>query len=444
MNKIQDKVIGSWFGMVVGDAMGAAARGLKPATIRQCFRQMDGFKDVGPFVGKGVKQYKMRGLYGAPTQSALIFCDTLLKHKKIDLNEIVLRFQQLTQGGPENYFGVYRRPDACLRKTVASFSQRSSLNREDMNFAAGTGLVTAVPIALFYQGRVAAIKKQCREACMLMSRNPWEITGAALVGFLIDQFLSLEADQGEAPDPAVAENILRSAADFCEETESWLKNQPPWDDIPEKDLPALSRAFRLLGENWRKLELKDFPALICQNASTYVKGPVSHAAQGYVVTLLPLAVLMVLKGGNDFAPALTSVLDMGGEADKLGAVTGALAGALYGFSRIPPSWQSGLVNAGQIKSRGEALLARRFPAGLKDLYEMESNLTLKECEERKKYLRLQPRKPRRKTAEPIVRAEKDSADVAISKKDDPAQWRKHQKDKTRKKRERRKNLAKGF
>ena len=64
MDDFRKKIIGSWFGMAVGDAMGRPAKGLKPAAIRQIFGAMDGFKDVRSIMGKGIKDYRMQGLYG--------------------------------------------------------------------------------------------------------------------------------------------------------------------------------------------------------------------------------------------------------------------------------------------------------------------------------------------------------------------------------------------
>ena len=69
MNDTHKKLVGSWFGMAVGDAMGRPAKGLKPAAIRQIFGTMDSFKDVRPIIGKGIKGYRMQGLYGAPMEA---------------------------------------------------------------------------------------------------------------------------------------------------------------------------------------------------------------------------------------------------------------------------------------------------------------------------------------------------------------------------------------
>ena len=70
---IKDKVIGSWCGMAIGDAMGLSAKSMKPETVKQLFGSMNSFKDVSPFIDKGVKRFKMKGLYGIQTQSSLFW-----------------------------------------------------------------------------------------------------------------------------------------------------------------------------------------------------------------------------------------------------------------------------------------------------------------------------------------------------------------------------------
>ena len=116
MDSDSDKVIGSFLGMAVGDAMGRAVNGLKPEAIRQIFGEIEDYKDVRNIIGKGIKRYRMQGLYGAPTQCALAVCDGVLTNKKKFLDETVLNFQNLSQGGAENYFGVFRSSEGCLWK----------------------------------------------------------------------------------------------------------------------------------------------------------------------------------------------------------------------------------------------------------------------------------------------------------------------------------------
>ena len=45
MNSLMDKVIGSWYGMALGDAMGLSAKSMKAETVQQLFGSMDSFKE---------------------------------------------------------------------------------------------------------------------------------------------------------------------------------------------------------------------------------------------------------------------------------------------------------------------------------------------------------------------------------------------------------------
>ncbi|MES0099358.1 ADP-ribosylglycohydrolase family protein [Mesorhizobium sp. M0019] len=58
---------------------------------------------------------------------------------------------------------------------------------------------------------------------------------------------------------------------------------------------------------------------------------------------------------TDFKSAVLAAANLGDDADTVGAVTGQLAGALYGLSRIPPDWLEKLAWLDDIQRRGEDL-----------------------------------------------------------------------------------------
>jgi len=58
---------------------------------------------------------------------------------------------------------------------------------------------------------------------------------------------------------------------------------------------------------------------------------------GYVLDTLEVA-LWVFLHTETFRDAIETAINMGGDADTVGAVTGALAGAKYGAMAIPPEW----------------------------------------------------------------------------------------------------------
>ncbi len=131
------KVTGCLTGMTIGDAMGRGVNGLKPEAIRQIFGVIDDYKDVRNVVGKGIKNYRMQGLYGTPVQCALAVCDGVLANKKNFLEETVINFQKLAKGGPENYYGNFRSSESCLWKAVDLMDDRSLGEPTPLNSATG-------------------------------------------------------------------------------------------------------------------------------------------------------------------------------------------------------------------------------------------------------------------------------------------------------------------
>ena len=430
---MEDKILGSWFGMAVGDAMGQSVKGLKPETVKQYFKQVDSYKDVRPYIGKGIKQYRMPGLYGAPTQIALAVADVLLTNKKPDGEKICHQLLEMSLHGPENYFGVYRRPEGCFYKTLLALPHRLDPLVADSATAFGTYASVAVPLALSQRRHSGQLMKVCSATALLMSRHPWEIVGTALLGFLVAEFLSFEPPVEEEAASAPRDLILQ-AAEFCQQAEEELQAGRPelWGGA-ERDPRALSQTFTGLHENYSSFA--ETMSWIADNASAHSRFKIAHATQGHMLTLLPLAVLLMIDSPPDFPTVLTRTLNLGREADKLGAWVGAMAGAWHGFQSIPGDWQSGLVNGKEIRLRGQGLERRRLNGKAKSLLDMELGLTQKEAEERRRFLPKETKKTPKKPALPDDLWEEE--DPLAQLREDPFKWRQFEKEKTRKKRARR-------
>jgi len=446
MKSSQDKILGSWFGMAVGDALGMAVKGLKPETVKQCFGSMDDFKDVRKFIGKGVKRYRMQGLYGVTTQRALAVADAILKNKKATVEAISSSFLELAASGPENYYGSFRHAEAGFYQAVESFAGREPLIPADQNHAGGSYPPLAIPIALFHQRESPEMLRQCLAIGLLLSCNPMELIATALVGHLTTGFLALEPDEDEAgPGQEKSRQILEDAVNACERIELILKER--FLGIEQGFDEKIFQAVRLTIQGTLDRIDEEPGSLydwLADNASAHSKNKITHPAQGHVLTLIPLALVLVLKGGNDFSQILTRSINMGKESARLGTLVGAWAGALHGFDGIPDRWKSGLVNSKEIKARGEGLFRRRAVKGVKDLVQMEQALTNKEFEEGKKLTPKTAQKTARKISSRFDFDEDEFEESAMPKKEDVAKLRKFQKDKTKLKRDRRRNLNVDF
>ena len=77
-------------------------------------------------------------------------------------------------------------------------------------------------------------------------------------------------------------------------------------------------------------------------------------ASGYVLDTLKAALWAVLHS-EDFEQALIEAVNLGDDADTVGALTGALAGALYGERAIPVRWSAALTVTQRLNDAAERL-----------------------------------------------------------------------------------------
>jgi ADP-ribosyl-[dinitrogen reductase] hydrolase len=110
--------------------------------------------------------------------------------------------------------------------------------------------------------------------------------------------------------------------------------------------------------------------LFGHDASTYRTSAVSAIAggryrhftrdqvsgSGYVIACLDASAWCVLQT-QSFEEAVLLAVNLGDDADTTGAVTGQLAGALYGESGIPQTWRDKLVMGAQIRELADRLYA---------------------------------------------------------------------------------------
>jgi ADP-ribosylglycohydrolase len=79
-------------------------------------------------------------------------------------------------------------------------------------------------------------------------------------------------------------------------------------------------------------------------------------SSGYIVDSLEAAVWCILTT-NSYERAVLKAVNLGEDTDTVGAITGSLAGALYGYDAIPSSWKNALLKLSYIEE-----LCERFSA----------------------------------------------------------------------------------
>lgn len=80
----------------------------------------------------------------------------------------------------------------------------------------------------------------------------------------------------------------------------------------------------------------------------------SNGVSGYIYRTVPVAIYAVMRHFGDFSTTLTEVLNLGGDTDTVGAITGALA-ALATTDELPEAWLAPICEWPRSSAKYEAL-----------------------------------------------------------------------------------------
>ncbi len=108
----------------------------------------------------------------------------------------------------------------------------------------------------------------------------------------------------------------------------------------------------LMNQSINPNEIKLFDRLLKQNI--YEQTVENIFSGGYVLHTLEASIWCLLTTDN-YKDAVLKAVNLGEDTDTTGAVTGGLAGLLYGFDNIPPSWLKQLARYNDIEQLAERL-----------------------------------------------------------------------------------------
>jgi ADP-ribosyl-[dinitrogen reductase] hydrolase len=292
---------GCLLGLAVGDALGGPLEFLDAKAIARKYGK------VTEMIGGGWLKLQP-GQYTDDTQLTLILADSLLEHNAFDADDIAARLVAWMETNPPDIGthtrGVLKRITSGIDwKTATYAAQRSSPS------AAGNGsVIRCAPIALF--------DWQDTQARTEHSRMQSEIT---------------HAHQECQWSCALINSIIAHAM-----------------TTGVRDV-ALDRALA---------ECRDAPGHIRKRASVAAgKNRGDLNPTGYVLDTVDCAI-WALMNSFSFEEALTVAVNLGGDADSVGAVCGALAGAFYGEDEIPTRWLDVLQDRARITAVADKLAAR--------------------------------------------------------------------------------------
>ncbi len=297
----EDRILGSLLGLAVGDALGTTVE----------FQARDSFPPVTDMVGGGVFNLAP-GQWTDDTSIALCIAASLMETGAYDPRDQLARFVRWFRDGYLSSTGRCFDIGNQTRTALEEFAVTGEPYRKTAGaMSAGNGsLMRLAPVAMAFcddpeaaaqfsadSSRTTHPAVECVEACGAYGR----LIAAAIEGASHTELYVLAADLAEQVTSPELATILRGSY-----------------RVKERD---------------------------------------EISSSGYVLHSLEAA-LWAFARTDDFLDGALLAVNLGDDADTVGAIYGQLAGALYGRSGIPESWRNRLHDARMIEDLAAGIAER--------------------------------------------------------------------------------------
>lgn len=294
--QLQDRAIGCLVGLATGDALGTTLE----FSARDALPPLTDMVGGGPFLLPA-------GTWTDDTSMALALADTLIFRGEMDPRDLMSRFVNWWRWGEYSATGECFDIGITTRTALALFEDGGDAiaGSTDPHSAGNGSLMRLAPVAIW---GVQAGEEAMREAARLQSST----THGALQ--------CLNACEGYAL-------ILRAA----------IQGAPFEEAVKAAAIIGDETIDSIFAGGWKGKSRDEIQS------------------SGYVAHSLEAALWCVDQTAN-FHDAVLLAANLGDDADTTAAITGQLAGALYGASSIPADWRGKLAWHDEVVEKALALL----------------------------------------------------------------------------------------
>lgn len=304
--RIRKQIKGCLAGVAAGDAMGMPSSMMSPETIQKLFGHIDHFlpAPAGHLLHDGMAA----GAVTDDTQQTLLIADSIIARQEIDPEDIARR---LIQWGEEiRAFDSMAVGPSSLR---ALHAIRSGKSIHEAGRAGDTNgaVMRIAPVGLLGCGDPQKTMDLVSRACLPTHNTNIAIAGASAIAMAIGLALQGEED---------VDRLIKSSIGIIE--------------------PAMH-----LGNIWYSASIHDRAAL----ALDIVRGARDQAdalrtlyrligAGVQISETVPTCLALVRLVDGDPVQGVIAAANLGGDCDTIGAITGAMCGAIKGIDAFPKDW----------------------------------------------------------------------------------------------------------
>lgn len=303
---LQERWLGSLWGAVVGDALGVPVEFRARDTLQQ--------NPVVGMLGYGT-HHQPPGTWSDDSSLMLCTVASLTECNGLDLDDLANRFVAWRY---ENYmtphgqvFDIGNATAAAIQRLKRRLSPILAGGTDEGSNGNGS-LMRVLPIGIYFaKAPLQELLDAAHQVSALTHRHPRSQIACGIYCLVIAGLLA-----GQTRMDAYESAIEKASGYYAPE-------------------PAFSS------------ELRQFERFMSGKIPRLLEDDV--ASCGYVVDTLE-ASLWCLTTTNTFQEAVLRAVNLGGDTDTTGTVTGGLAGLVYGLDHIPTEWRSVLAQAAEIES----------------------------------------------------------------------------------------------
>ncbi len=302
-----DRALGAIVGLAIGDALGAPVEFCR----RDTFEPVTGMRAGGYFKLPA-------GAWTDDTAMALCLAESLIEQPELDQKDLLDRFCLWAEKGTNTSTGVCVGIGQNTLRVLGNYHRKGELFApETRQKSDGNGAIMRLaPVVVRHW------------------RNPSEAQRIAELQSRTTHYSDLSAAACEALAVILSSQI--NGVDW--ETASTPTPAGHWPDAI-KEISA---------EDWNGRDRE------------------SISSTGFVVHTLEAA-LWAVDTTSSFSSAVLKAVNLGDDADSVGAVAGQLAGARYGLSAIPQIWLDALIQKTEIERIGRTLFHAGETLGVSDV-----------------------------------------------------------------------------
>jgi ADP-ribosyl-[dinitrogen reductase] hydrolase len=335
---LRDRVAGSFYGLLVGDALGCPVEGYTPEEIRDEYGRITEMMEPR-------RGWRPLGLHSDDGQQAIGLCDAVLEspgHPGPVFARLVVDMFRL---GPAYLggFGLHRGTGGNFQQTVEALARGVGWDQAPLLTAGNGAAMRIAPIALYHGNDPEALLEAVLDVSRVTHADTRGLAAAAAVALLVARALDHSGPARDLGDRELLESVYRME-DLAVETFGILAHQRNFSSGLDVVLASLDQATEHV--------LRQIEIIASRNAGFMM--PPTH---GFALASVLTAIYMFLSS-RSFESALIDTISLGGDTDTTGAMVGQMCGALYGESAIPERWRRSLVAYGALEDRVDALVNR--------------------------------------------------------------------------------------